>query len=147
LSNLSNFIKSTIEFLQSRSSRCSAASLTRIASTSAFEIGVAAVAPGAAAVPAGLGDAAVADDEGGGEGGPAGPTAGAAAPPAGLGDAAVADDEGGGEGDPAAPVAGAACLEPKIADTMLPKTLISSSYVCCFSPQTGVAASKSGCEH
>src|SRR5262249_20935648 len=113
LSNLSNFIKSTIEFLQSRSSRCSAASLTRIASTSAFEIGVAAVAP-----------------------------AGAAAAPAGLGDANVADDCG--EGDPAAPVAGAACLEPKIADAMLPKTLISSSYVCCFSPQTGVVGFEVG---
>src|SRR5262249_22540765 len=113
--NLSNFIKSTIEFLQSRSSRCSAASLTRIASTSAFEIGVAAVAP-----------------------------AGAAAAAAGLGEADVADDEGGGEGDLAAPVAGAACLEPKIADAMLPKTLISSSYVCCFSPQTGVVGFEVG---
>src|SRR5262249_21883484 len=92
LSNFSSFIKSTIELFQSRSSSCSSASFARIASTSAFEIGFAAVAP--AAVPA---------------------------------DAEVAGDEGGGEDDPAAAVTPAACLEPKMADTMLPKTLIFSS--------------------
>jgi hypothetical protein len=37
-------------------------------------------------------------------------------------------DEGGAEDAPAA-VTLAACLEPKIADMMLPKTLISSSLV------------------
>src|SRR5262249_45084865 len=82
LSNLSSFIKSTIEFFQSRSSRCSAASLARIPSTSAFEIGFPA-------------------------------------------DADAAGDEGDAEDDPPAPVTLAACLEPKMADTMLPKTLIS----------------------
>src|SRR5262249_17463245 len=66
LSNFSSFIKSTIELFQSRSSSCSSASFARIASTSAFEIGFAAVAP--AAVPA---DAEVAGDEGGGEDDPA----------------------------------------------------------------------------
>src|SRR5262249_60644653 len=79
---------------QSRSSSCSSASFARIASTSAFEIGFAAVAP--AAIPA---------------------------------DADVVRDEAGGEDDPAAAVTLAACLEPKMADTMLPKTLILSSCV------------------
>src|SRR5262249_26115443 len=77
-----------------RSSRCSAASFARIASTSAFEIGFAAVAP--AAAPA---------------------------------DADVVGGEGDGEDGPAAAVTPAACLEPKMADTMFPKTLILSSRV------------------
>src|SRR5262249_25541016 len=93
LSNFSSFIKSTIEVFQSRSSSCSSASFARIASTSAFEIGFAAVAP--VAIPAD-------------------------------------GDEGGAEDDPAVAVAPAACLEPKMADTMLPKTLIFSS--CCYPP-------------
>src|SRR5262245_59591239 len=80
-----------MDVFQSRSSSCSSASLARIASTSAFEIG----AP-----------------------------AGAAAAAVGLGDVDGAE-EGGGEVDPA--VAVAACLDPKMADTMLPKTLIFSS--------------------
>src|SRR5262245_30602499 len=76
-----------MEFFQSRSSRCSAASLARIPSTSAFEIGFPA-------------DADAAGDD-------------------------AAGDEGDAEDDPPAPVTLAACLEPKMADTMLPKTLIS----------------------
>jgi hypothetical protein len=80
-----------------------------MASTSAFEIGFAAVetvdvpADGVEAA------AAVAADEGG----------------------AVADAaDGGGAEEPAAAVTLAACLEPKMADTILPKTLIASSYIC-----------------
>jgi hypothetical protein len=42
-------------------------------------------------------------------------------------------DEKAGEADPAPGVTLAACLEPKMADTMLPKTLILSSYVVAFS--------------
>src|SRR5262249_37661056 len=84
---------STIEFFQSRFSRCSPAIFASIASTSGLEIGFAAVAP------------------------------------PGVADADGAGDEADGE-DPAALVTGAACLEPKMADTMLPKTLLSSSYFC-----------------
>ena len=84
-----------------------------MASTSAFEIGVAA----AAATP----DV---------------PADGAEAPAAGAVDgegaevpfAEPADEEAAEE--PAAAVTLAACLEPKMADTMLPKTLILSSYYC-----------------
>jgi hypothetical protein len=51
-----------------------------------------------------------------------------------------------GEGaeEPAAAVTLAACLEPKMADTMFPKTLIFSSYICCFLPQTGVVGFEAG---
>src|SRR5262249_19089874 len=87
---------STIEVFQSRSSSCSSASFARIDSTSAFEIGFAAVAP------------------------------------AGVADADVAGDEGAAEDDPAAAVTPAACLEPKMADTIFPKTLILSSCVVAF---------------
>jgi hypothetical protein len=38
--------------------------------------------------------------------------------------------DGGGAEEPAAAVTLAACLEPKMADTMLPKTLILSSCFC-----------------
>ena len=48
----------------------------------------------------------------------------AAVAPASVPDADGAGDEADGEDDPAAPVTVAACLEPKMADTMLPKTLI-----------------------
>src|SRR6516164_11543362 len=85
-------------------------------STSAFEIGFAAAAA-TADVPAG----------------------GAEAPAAGAvdGEGAVvpfsepADGEAAEE--PAAAVTLAACLEPKMADTMLPKTLILSSCFCLWS--------------
>src|SRR5262249_30778255 len=50
--------------------------------------------------------------------------------PAGVADADGACDEAAGEDDPAAPVTLAACLEPKMADTMFPQTIISSSYFC-----------------
>src|SRR5262249_11905141 len=102
LSNFSSFIKSTIELFQSRSSSCSSASFARMASTSAFEIDFAAGAPAGAA---------------------------AAVAPAGAADAEVGRDEGDGEDGPAAAVTPAACLEPKMADTMFPKTLIFSSCV------------------
>jgi hypothetical protein len=52
-------------------------------------------------------------------------------------------DEEGAEG-PAAAVTLAACLEPKMADTMFPKTLIFSSYICRFSPHTGVVGFEVG---
>src|SRR5262245_55549352 len=81
-----------------------------MASTSAFEIGFAAAtetvdvpADGAEAAPA-----LAADGEG------------AVAEPA----------DGEGADEPAAGVTLAACVEPKMADTILPKTLISSSYIC-----------------
>jgi hypothetical protein len=48
--------------------------------------------------------------------------------------------DGEGAEGPAAAVTLAACLEPKMADTMFPKTLIFSSYICCFSPHTEVVA-------
>jgi len=84
-----------------------------MASTSAFEIGFAAAAE-TADVPADGAEApaAVAVD---GEG-------------ADVLFAKPADGEAAEE--PAAAVALAACLEPKMADTMLPKTLILSSYCC-----------------
>src|SRR5262249_47175759 len=84
-----------------------------MASTSAFEIGFAAAAE-TVDVPADVGEApaAVAVD------------GGAVVP-----FAEPADGEGPAE--PAAAVTLAACLEPKMADTMLPKTLIFSSS--CFS--------------
>src|SRR5215467_14539033 len=84
-----------------------------MASTSAFEIGFAAAAE-TVDVPAGAAEAlaAVAVDGEGAE----------------VPFAEPADGEGAEE--PAAAVTLAACLEPKMADTILPKTLISSSYVC-----------------
>ena len=42
-------------------------------------------------------------------------------------DAVVPGDEGGAAGPPAVGATFAPCLEPKIADTMLPKTLMLSS--------------------
>src|SRR5262245_52656239 len=96
-----------MDFLQSRSSRTSAASFCRIASTSAREIGFAvAAAPGVAE------GAAALVDEGEDE------------------DAMVPVEEGADEDGAAAGVTPAACFEPKIADTMLPKTLILSSCDC-----------------
>src|SRR5262249_56146786 len=82
-----------VEVVQVRFGCGSWVGFARIASTSAFEIGFAAVAP--AALPA---------------------------------DADAAGDEGDGEDGPAAAVPPAACLEPKMADTMFPKTLIFSSW-------------------
>src|SRR5262245_30085491 len=79
-----------------------------MASTSAFEIGFAAAAVDA---PADAGEAPAAE-AGDGEG------EGAEAP------FAKPADGGGAEEEPAAAVTLAACLEPKIADTILPKTLI-----------------------
>src|SRR5262249_40373184 len=105
LSSFSSFIKSTIDLFQSKSSSCSSASFARIASTSALEIGFAA-AEGAEVPWDGAPPAAAAVD---GEGAVTEPT------------------DGDGAEEPAAAVTLAACLEPKIADTMLPKTLISSS--------------------
>jgi hypothetical protein len=59
---------------------------------------------------------------------------GAEAPDAVAGDCAevpVAEPaDGAGAGEPAAAVTLAACLEPKIADTMFPKTLIFFSSIC-----------------
>src|SRR5262245_55537047 len=79
-----------------------------MASTSAFEIGFAA-ATETVDVPAdGAAPALAADGEG------------AVAEPA----------DGEGADEPAAAVTLVACLEPKMADTILPKTLISSSYIC-----------------
>jgi hypothetical protein len=78
-----------------------------MASTSAFEIGFAATAE-TVDVPADAGEA----------------------PAAGAGDGEGAEAlfaepaDGGGADEPAAAVTLAACLEPKMADTMLPKTLI-----------------------
>jgi hypothetical protein len=43
-------------------------------------------------------------------------------------DAVVAEDAGAAADPPAVGATVAACLEPKIADTMLPKTLMLSSY-------------------
>jgi hypothetical protein len=80
-----------------------------MASTSAFEIGFAAAAE-TVDVPADAGAAGAADGEG------------AEAPFAEPAD-------GGGAEEPGAAVTLAACLEPKMADTILPKTLILSS---CF---------------
>jgi hypothetical protein len=84
-----------------------------MASTSAFETGFAAVAE-TLDVPADVGEApaAVAVDGEGVE----------------VPFAELADGEGADEA--AAPVTLAACLEPKMADTMFPKTLIFSSYFC-----------------
>jgi hypothetical protein len=81
-------------------------------STSAFEIGFAAAET--VDVPAGAaeGPVAVAVDGEGAE----------------MPFAEPAD--GGGAEEPAAAVTLAACLEPKMADTMLPKTLILSSCFC-----------------
>src|SRR5262249_19949274 len=104
-----SFIRSTIEFLQSRFSRCSAASFARIASTSVCEIGFPAVAP------------------------------------AGVADADGACDEAGGGDDPGAPVTPAPCLGPKMADTLFPKTLISSSYFCSEPSARLPGAPKEGC--
>src|SRR5262245_37965482 len=81
-----------------------------MASTSAFEIVFAAVAETVDA-PADAGEAPAAG-AGDGEG------EGAEAP------FAESADGGGAEEEPAAAVTLAACLEPKIADTILPKTLI-----------------------
>src|SRR6516225_2669379 len=86
-----------------------------MASTSAFEIVFAAVAETVDA-PADAGEAPAAG-AGDGEG------EGAEAPFAEPAD-------GGGAEEPAAAVTLAACLEPKMADTMLPKTLILSSCFC-----------------
>src|SRR5215472_10361109 len=80
-------------------------------STSAFEIGFAAAET--ADVPAGAAEGPVAVPVDGG---------GAEVP---FAEPAV----GGGAEEPAAAVTLAACLEPKMADTMLPKTLILSSCV------------------
>jgi len=89
-----------------------------MASTSAFEIVFAAVAETVdASADAGEAPAAGAGD---GEG------EGAEAPFAEPAD-------GGGAEEPAAAVTLAACLEPKIADTILPKTLILSSCFCSWS--------------
>src|SRR5215475_4369220 len=44
--------------------------------------------------------------------------------------AAAVPADGEGAEEPAAAVTLAACLEPKMADTILPKTLIFSSYIC-----------------
>src|SRR5262245_26496708 len=79
-----------------------------MASTSAFEIGFAAVE--LADVPAGAEGAAAVDGEGA--------------------EAPFAPADGDGDEGLAAAVTLAACLEPKMADTMLPKTLILSSYFC-----------------
>ena len=87
-----------------------------MASTSAFEIGFAAAAE-TVDVPA---DAAEALAAGAGDG------EGAEAPFAEPAD-------GGGAEEPAAAVTLAACLEPKMADTILPKTLILSSCFCSWS--------------
>src|SRR5262245_47068974 len=55
----------------------------------------------------------------------------AAAAVAADGERAVAEPaDGEGAEEPAAAVTLAACLEPKMADTILPKTLIFSSYIC-----------------
>jgi hypothetical protein len=78
----------------------SAASFCRIASTSEREIGFAAAAAGVA------GDAVAPAEEGADE------------------DGVAPVDEGAEEDGVAAGVTPAACLEPKMADTMLPKTLI-----------------------
>jgi hypothetical protein len=91
-----------------------------MASTSAFEIGFAAAAE-TGDVPGGRVEASavvVVDEEG-------------AEVPFGE----PADGEGADE--PAAAGTLAACLEPKMADTMFPKTLIFSSYIC-FSLETAV---------
>src|SRR5215831_20812681 len=87
-----------------------------MASTSAFEIGFAAAAE-TVDVPADAAEAlaAVAVDGEGAE----------------VPFAEPADGEGAGEA--AAPVTLAACLEPKMADTILPKTLILSSCFCSWS--------------
>src|SRR5262245_59192939 len=55
-------------------------------------------------------------------------------------------DEGGAE-EPAAAVTVAACLEPKMAETMFPKTLIFSSYFCSRSQASArlPAALEEGC--
>src|SRR5215475_832831 len=84
-----------------------------MASTSAFEIVFAAVVE-TVDVPADAGEAPAAG---------AGDGEGAEAP-----FAEPADGEGADEA--AAPVTLAACLEPKMAETMFPKTLIFSSYFC-----------------
>jgi hypothetical protein len=84
-----------------------------MASTSAFEIVFAAVAE-TVDVPADAGEAPAAG---------AGDGEGAEAPFAEPAD-------GGGAEEPAAAVTLAACLEPKMADTILPKTLILSSWLC-----------------
>src|SRR5215468_6646233 len=54
-------------------------------------------------------------------------------------------DEGGAE-EPAAAVTVAACLEPKMADTILPKTLICSSYVCACSQTSAATFLRRGAE-
>src|SRR5215475_14614174 len=84
-----------------------------MASTSAFEIGFAAAAE-TVDVPSDAAEAlaAVAVDGEGAE----------------VPFAAPADGEGADEA--AAPVTLAACLEPKMAETIFPKTLIFSSYFC-----------------
>ena len=77
-----------------------------MASTSAFEIGFAAAEPVDVAAGGAEAAAAVTVD---GE------------------DALAESADGEGADEPAAPVTLAACLEPKMADTILPKTLIFSS--------------------
>src|SRR5215471_19540918 len=86
-----------------------------MASTSAFEIGFAAAAVDVPADGAEVPAAGAADGDG-----------------AKVLFAEPAD--GGGAGEPAAAVTLAACLEPKMADTILPKTLILSS--CLLRPAT-----------
>src|SRR5215831_13440307 len=94
-----------------------------MASTSAFEIGFAAAAE-TVDVPADAGEApaAVAVD----------------------GEAAVVlfaePEDGEGADEAAAPVTLAACLEPKMAETMFPKTLIFSSYFCSRSEASALAS-------
>src|SRR5262249_30126960 len=86
-----------------------------MASTSAFEIGFAAAAVDVPADGAEVPAAGAADGDG-----------------AKVLFAEPAD--GGGAGEPAAPVTLAACLEPKMADTILPKTLILSSCLLLLVP-------------
>jgi hypothetical protein len=81
-------------------------------STSAFEIGFAAAETADVPADGAEAPAVVAVDGGGAEVPLAGPADGVAAE------------------EPAAAVTLAACLEPKMADTMFPKTLIFSSYIC-----------------
>src|SRR5262245_31702547 len=101
-----------------------------MASTSAFEIVFAAVVE-TVDVPSDAGEAPAAG---------AGDGAGAEAP-----FAEPADGEGADEA--ADPVTLAACLEPKMAETMFPKTLIFSSYFCSRSQASArlPAALEEGC--
>src|SRR5262245_53369497 len=112
-----------MDFLQSRSSRTSAATFCRIASTSAREIGFAVAA--AAGVAEGV---AVFVGEGEGEGAVA----------------VVPVEEGAAEADVEAGVTPAACFEPKIADTILPKTLILCSCRCLLLAPTARTGGRRG---